>query len=264
LLTARALLTAVTLVAATAAHAQMPPPHPAAPVAPVAGFITRTAATVGLSHLTAGDPRFNYAARFTGDFDIVDFGWGRVSLFGDYEAVFGTERHVFDLNHENYAADLSVSYRVRSAEVFAVLHHVSRHLTDRENRRGVAWNSIGGAAERWVTRGSTRLRGRADVGKVFGDTKDYSWSAWLTLEARRRASPRLELYGKGQGGLMGVDSQSTQPRGGQCGARLEGGARIVGTNGGADFFLAYERRMDGYPLSNTRSRWIEFGFRIGS
>ena len=265
LLTARVLLTAAALSVAAAARAQLPAPQPAAPDAPIRGFITRTAVGVGLAHLTAGDPQFNYAARFKADMDLADFGWGRVNLFGDYEAVFGTERRVFDLNHENYSIDLAVSYRARSTELFAVLHHVSRHLSDRQNDRALAWNSIGVAAERSITRGSTHLRGRIDLGKVFQHTfNDYSWSAWMTVDARRAAAPRLELYAKGAGGIMGVDSRAIDPRDRQCGARLEAGTRVLGAKGGLDLYVAYERRIDGHPLARTRSRWVELGFRLGS
>jgi hypothetical protein len=265
-LTLRAFLTLALLAAASPAAAQMPPLLPAAPAAPAPGFVTRTAVDVGLAHLTAGDTRFNYAARFRGDIDIADFGRGRLNLVGDYEAIFGTERRVFDLNHENYAADLSLSYRARGAEFFAVLHHVSRHLTDRENDRAVAWNSIGVAAERAMDARGTRLRGRVDIGKVFQHTfNDYTWTAWLTLDARRPIASRAELYGRGQGGLVGVDGRNgSESRDRQCGARLEAGARVLGAKGGLDVYLAYERRIDGYPLARTRSRWVEFGFRIGS
>jgi hypothetical protein len=265
LLTARVLLTAAALSMAAAARAQMPAPQPAAPDTAIPGFITRTAVGVGLAHLTAGDPVFNYAARFKADMDLAEFGWGRVNLFGDYEAIFGTERRVFDLNHENYSVDLSVSYRARSTELFAVLHHVSRHLSDRENDRAVAWNSIGVAAERSIARGGTQLRGRVNVAKVFQHTfNDYSWSAWLTVEARRPAARRLELYAKGAGGLLGVDGRAAAPRDRQCGARLEAGTRVLGAKGGVDVYLAYERRIDGYPLAPTRTRWVEFGFRLGN
>lgn len=253
------------LAVAAVAHAQMPPSPPASATAPAPGIVTRTAVGVGLAHLTAGDARFNYAARFKADLDLVDFGWGRVNLVGDYEAMFGTERRIFDLNHENYSAGISLSYRAKAAELFAVIHHVSRHLTDRENDRAVAWNSIGVAAERSIARGETHLRGRVDVGKVFQHTfNDYAWAAWLTVEARRAAARRVEIYGKGQGGLMGVDDRALVPRGRQCGARLEAGARLIGAKGGVDLYLAYERRIDGYPLSHTRARWVEVGFRVGS
>jgi hypothetical protein len=39
---------------------------------------------------------------------------------------------------------------------------------------------------------------------------------------------------------------------------------VLGLKGGADLYLAYERRIDAYPLSYQRSRWVEFGFRLGT
>src|SRR5262245_44357760 len=114
----------VLLLAGSPSFAQTPAPQPAAPATITRGLVPRAGAYVGLIHLTAGDPRFNWAARFGTDIDVYDFGKGRVSLIGEYEAVFGSERREFDLNHENYTFDLSASLRARKTEFFGVVHHV--------------------------------------------------------------------------------------------------------------------------------------------
>ena len=251
------------LVAASAA-AQTPAPQPEAPATIVRGLVPRAGVNVGLVHLTAADPRFNWAARFGTDIDIYDYGKGRLSLIGEYEAVFGSERREFDLNHENYTVDVSSSVRAKGAELFAVVHHVSRHLTDRQNDRAVAWNSVGIAASRAFAAGDNRFHARFDAARVFQHTfNDYTWTAWLTLAADRPAGARVRVFAKANGGFQGVDRQIAN-RDRLCGARLESGVHLNGVRGGVDVFVGYERRLDAYPLSYQRARWVEWGVRIGS
>jgi hypothetical protein len=258
------ILNCAAAVALATTLAQTPAPQPGTPSAIVRGLVPRAGAHVGLIHLTAADPRFNWAARFGTDIDIYDYGKGRLSLIGEYEAVFGSERREFDLNHENYTVDLSASLRVRRFELFGVVHHVSRHLTDRQNDRAVAWNSVGIAADREFSSGRNRLRARLDLAHVFQHTfNDYTWTAWLTLAAERPAGSRARLFARANGGFQGVD-RAVANRDRLCGARLESGLHLNGVKGGVDFFLGYERRLDAYPLSYQRARFVEWGVRVGA
>jgi hypothetical protein len=247
------------------AAAQTPAPQPAAAWSPVPGFVPRTAVSVSLSRLDAGDARFSWAMRFNADIDVFDYKRGRVNFYGDYDAVFGVERRVFDLNHQNYTLDISSTYRRGRSEYFAVIHHVSRHLSDRQNDRAVAWNTIGVAAAREFGNisGPSSSHLRFDLAKVFQRTfTDYTWTAWLTAGTERALGPKLRLYGKANGGLVGVD-KTVSGRDRLCGFRFESGLHLLGKAGGFDAFVAYERRIDGYPLAHQRSRWLEWGFRIG-
>jgi hypothetical protein len=249
---------------ATPALAQTPAPQPGTPATITRGLVPRAGVHVGLIHLTAADPRFNWAARFGTDIDVYDYGKGRLSLIGEYEAVFGSERREFDLNHENYTVDISASLRAKGSEFFGVIHHVSRHLTDRQNNRAVAWNSVGVAASREFSRGGNDFRARLDLAHVFQHTfNDYTWTAWLTLAAERPAGSRATVFARANGGFQGVD-RKVAGRDRLCGARIESGVHVKGVRGGFDVFVGYERRLDGYPLSYQRSRWVEWGARIGT
>lgn len=252
------------LLSAAPVFAQTPAPQPGTPATITRGLVPRAGVYVGLTHLTAGDARFDWAARFGTDIDIVDYGKGRLTLIGEYEAIFGTERREFDLNHENYTADISASVRAGRTEYFAVVHHVSRHLTDRQNDRAVAWNSIGVAASRQFTKGDNTFRARLDLAHVFQHTfNDYTWTAWLTTAAERRIGSRARFFARANGGFQGVDREVAN-RDRLCGARVEAGVHVPGVRGGIDFYLGYERRLDGYPLSYQRARWVEWGVRIGN
>lgn len=247
-----------------AVAAQTPAPQPGTPATITRGLVPRAGVHVGLIHLTAGDPRFNWAARFGADIDVYDYGLGRLSLIGEYEAVFGSERREFDLNHENYTVDISASLRAKKAEFFGVIHHVSRHLTDRQNDRAVAWNSIGVAASREFSMGANDVRARLDLAHVFQHTyNDYTWTAWLTLAAERPVGSRASLFARANGGFQGVD-RKVADRDRLCGARIETGLHLKGVRGGVDVFVGYERRLDGYPLSYQRARWLEWGVRVGA
>jgi hypothetical protein len=140
---------------------------------------------------------------------------------------------------------------------------VSRHLTDRQNDRAVAWNSIGVAASRAFASGPNRFQARFDAAHVFQHTfNDYTWTTWLTLAGERALTKRAALFARANGGFQGVDRQVAN-RDRLCGARVEGGVHLNGVRGGVDFFVGYERRLDAYPLSYQRSRWVEWGVRVG-
>ena len=70
-----------------------------------------------------------------GDFDLVDYVYGRLAILADYEAVLGDELQLFDPNQASYTLEVSVSARLRGTELAGVLHHVSRHLSDRRTAR---------------------------------------------------------------------------------------------------------------------------------
>ena len=247
----------------TTAYAQVPGVTPDAPATVTPGFLTRTVATIGLAHLTSDDPRFNWAARFSGDIDVADYRTGRVTLFGTFDGVFGSERRAFDLNHASYGIDLSASWRHDDTEWFATLHHVSRHLSDRFTDHAIAWNTLDVAAERRFRAGETTGQIRLDLGKVIQRTYvDYTWTAWLSTRASRPLSARLSWFFNAAGGLQGVDP-AVAHRERLCGARLETGLHVSGRAGGARIYVAYERRIDAYPTAQQRGRFVEFGVRVG-
>lgn len=243
------------------AAAQTPaPPSPAAPV----GFLTRTAFFLSFAHMDSGDPRFTWVGRLRADLDVIGYQKGRLNVFMDDEGVLGSERRAFDLNHQNFIFEASASYRVRSTDVAAVYHHESRHLSDRETDRAIAWNTVGvRATRRWDPHPST-VSASAEFEHVLQHTYvDYAWTSLAAVRIDRPVNERAGIYAAASGGLVGVDGRIAG-RERQCGARLEGGVRLAGVIGGLDLFGAYERRIDGYPLSRQRSRWVEVGFRIST
>jgi hypothetical protein len=249
------------ILIATSVSAQTPAAQPAAEPE---GFLTRTAFSLSFAHMDSGDPRFTWVGHLRADVDLVKYKQGRLNFFVDDEPVLGSERRAFDLNHQNFIMESSLSYRVRSFDVAVVFHHESRHLVDRETDRTIAWNTIGArATRRWDLHRST-VAASLEYGHVLQHTYvDYAWTSQLAIRLDRPMNERLGVYGAGSGVLVGVDG-AIPGRERQCGARLEGGLRLAGLIGGLDLFGAYERRIDGYPLSRQRSRWFEVGFRLNT
>ncbi len=255
-----ALLLIGTPVMTLAQSSAMPSPSPTPPDSP--GLLTHSEVVLAIMKLRSGDPRFVWDGRLKADFDVVDYGAGRMNLLVDYEGVFGDQRRPFDLNDENFTAEVSGSYRTHGVELTGVLHHVSRHLTDRENDSVVAWNTIGGRATRGVHAGKFIVEGAIEGGKIVQRTfVDYTWTSQLKINVRREFTPRTALFGETSGALVGVDP-AIADRDRLCGARIEGGVRLTRSGGAVELFTSYERRIDAYPLSRQRSRWFEVGFRF--
>jgi len=93
----RAVLAAcLALLVAPASHAQealkIPPPTSM-------DFMTRFDFHMSAAGLSSEDPRFSWDTHWGGDFDFLDYVFGRFSFLADYEAVLGKENRLFDPNH---------------------------------------------------------------------------------------------------------------------------------------------------------------------
>ena len=131
-----ALTSCFTVVAVARAGAQQPLAEP-----PSSGqFLSRFDFHLSAAGLAVDDPRFKVDTHWGGDWDLVDYVYGRLMFLADYEAVLGDQFRLFDPNQGNYTLEVSSSFRAGGAEFAGVLHHVSRHLGDRANRLAIAMN----------------------------------------------------------------------------------------------------------------------------
>ncbi len=224
-------------------------------------FLPRSAFHMTAEHVSSGDDRFVWDTNFGGDIDFVDYGAGRATFAGNYQAVLGKEFRNFDPNQGNYTLEGSTSLRVRGVEVAAVFHHISRHLSDRPKRFAVDWNMLGGRVEKAGTVGGTRLDARIDVRKVtLASYVDYSWELEASLRSVYRAGHRAAPLSDVRLRLVGTDG--SQNRGTQTGFRAEGGLHISGRGAAVELFAAVERRIDPFPLEFGTSTWAGAGFRL--
>lgn len=242
-----------------AARAQQRAPTPPAP--PAATFISQSLWTAGFSALSSGDPHFAYIARVNADVDVVDYVAGRLSFYGQYEGVLGTERRRLDLNHENFVVEASATRRVGSSEIGAAFHHVSRHLTDRQFESVTAWNEATLRLAHVLTARGTKYWGHVDFSKVLQHSNvDYSWITRVELDLDRPLSQTMRLVATGNATLAQIGDPATRLH--QFGARGEGGIVFGGRKGGIEVYGAFEHRVDAYPISHSRVHWWELGFRL--
>ena len=105
-------------------------------------FLPRFDFRLSSNALTADDPRFTWDTHWAGEFDFVDYSYGRLTFLADYQAIVGEEFRPFDPYQSNYHLEASASLRQASTEWALAFHHVSRHLGDRPMRQAVAWNTV--------------------------------------------------------------------------------------------------------------------------
>jgi hypothetical protein len=240
----------------------------ASPAAAQSGimFFPRFDFHLGADHLSNSDPRFVWDTNFGGDMDFVDYGRGRTTFAANYEAVLGNQLRRFDPNQGNYLLDLSSSLRVHGVEVAALLHHTSRHLSDRFKRTPVDWNMFGVSVERDMHRGSVLLHAQGDaLDTLLKSSVDYNWETNGSLQLRVPIRPgirRISMISEGRVRLVGVDGSLN--RGTQHGARAEAGLRFEGQGGAIELIVAAERRIDAYPLETAAMSWVSAGFRFVS
>ena len=251
-------LACLILALASAASAQEPLTRP-----PFSReFLSRYDFLVLLAGLDINDNRFSWEARIAADLDVVDYVVGRVSVLAEYEAVMGNEQQLFDPNQALYTLEASASFRAGPTEFAAVLDHVSRHLSDRANKRGIGMNLVGGRVLRRIPVGASTFDLWADAGRLIRRSYvDYTWRGRINLVTRRPLTARLGLLGRAFGETYGVNP-AIAGRKGQHGGRLEGGVRISGRAAALELFAGYERVVDADPLDRQPRRWAFGGFRV--
>jgi hypothetical protein len=245
---------------ATDLRAQNPAPLPEVPDR--VEFMSRFDFYMSAVGLSDPDPRFSWDTHWGGNFDFVDYVRGRMMFLADYQVVIGNENRPFDPVQGNYTLAVSLSLRAKSTEFAAVLHHVSRHLSDRPNDYAIAWNVTPLRVLRQFQRGeqtfTLRLEGGPVIARAF---VDYGAIGVFDGTVRRPLSPRRALYGRVYADYYVVDAD-VAGRSNQNGGRIEAGLRITGRGGGLDLFAGYEKVVDAYPLDRQSRHWAFAGFRL--
>jgi hypothetical protein len=255
-------LVLIILTWSTPAGAQQPGPQPLEAPSHSPEFLTRYDFQLSGVALAIDDRRFLWDTHFGGAVDVIDYGIGRASIVADYEAVLGDEFRAFDPNQGQYTLETSWSAWAGPTEIAGVLHHVSRHLSDRPNSVAIAWNVLGARVLRRFSLGGTTLDVRVGAGHLIAHAfVDYSWMADLDVVVRRRLNERVAVYARGTGEVFGIDAASSH-RHTQESGRIEGGVRVDGRAAAIELFAGYERRADAYPFEQVALHWALAGFRL--
>lgn len=226
-------------------------------------FMPRYDFHISADHLSTNDVRFVWDTNIGGEVDLVDYGVGRATFTGNFEAVLGSQFRNFDPNQGNYLLDSSVSWRGRGTEVAALFHHTSRHLSDRFNRSSVAWNMLGARVQHDIAARRAVIQLKGDLlGALLKNNVDYNWQTGGDVRVAVPLRPALSFITSARLQLLGVDG--SQQRGTQTGGRTEAGVRIVGEKGAIELIVAAERRVDPYPLEFSTLNWFSAGFRFVS
>lgn len=224
-------------------------------------YLSRFTFHFGAERLSSDDPRFVWDANYGGDVDLVDYKAGRAVFFANYQVILGNELRDFDPNQGNYILGFRLSARLHALEVSAVFHHQSRHLSDREKEEPVDWNMLGMRLSRSFVVKKVALDARADIRWVTQKSfVDYNWEIEGAAHAEYPFTPHIALVGDVIVRHVGVDGSAD--RGGQTGARGEGGVRLSGRGAAVDLYVAAERRIDPYPLEFGVGQWWSMGFRF--
>lgn len=241
-----------------AASAQQPLSDP--PTTPQ--FLSRFDYRIHAAGVSEDDVQFHWYMDLGGDFDLVDYVRGRLSVVAKYQVVLGDELQPFDPNQSLYTLEASSSLRVGGVELAGVFTHVSRHLSDRAKTGPIAWNTLRGRALQRSQLLAGVLDLRADGGAVVDRSfVDYRWMVSGDLVYRRPIRPGAGWYGQGFVELWGVDP-AVSVRKTQTGGRLEGGVRFAGRAAGLELFAGVERVIDANAFEKRPRSWPFAGLRI--
>jgi hypothetical protein len=264
----RLVLTAAWLMAGVAvAAAQQPGPQPLVGPDPEFGFMSRYDFQLEANVLSGNNGReFRWDTHFGGEFDLINYVKGRLTVVGDYEAVLGSEFRPFDPNQGLYILEPAGSWFVGDNELSFVFHHVSRHLSDRPKTFAIAYNAaLGRYLRKFILANNTSVAVRASAGKITQKSQvDYTWTLDWDVVARRPMNPHLELYGRSTGEVFGVNPVIRGRDSAQHSTRLELGTRVIGKKADLELFLGAEHRLDASAIEFVPVSWAIAGFRVVS
>jgi hypothetical protein len=228
-------------------------------------FLPRYDFQLSASALAIDNERYSWDTHFGGQFDVLDYGVGRLGSRVDYEAVLGNELRIFDPNQGNYTLEANASVRAgESTEAVFVFHHESRHLSDRLKLPAIAYNEIAGRLLHHMAIGDTTLDTDVEGGWVNQHSYvDYRWFGELHLQLRHTINPTVGVFARGDGEMYGVDP-AVYNRGTQYGGAGQAGVRINGRGAALEIFGGVERRFDAYPTSLETETWALAGIRVVS
>jgi hypothetical protein len=262
------LLSAALLMAGVAvAAAQQPGPQPLVGPDKSFGFMSRYDFQLEANVLSGDNGRqYRWDTHFGGEFDLINYIKGRITVVTDYEAVLGSELRPFDPNQGIYILEPAGSWFVGRNELSFVFHHVSRHLSDRPKTYAIAYNAIlGRYLRKFPLPHDSSVAVRASFGKLTQHSLvDYTWTTDWDVMARRPMNPHLELYARSTGEVFGVDPVVRGRDGSQYTTHLELGTIVIGQKANMQLFLGYERRLDASALDFVPVSWAIAGFRIVS
>lgn len=227
------------------------------------GFLTTYAFHLNaMRFMSSDDDRFNWDTDIGADIDFADFGFGRVNFFANLEAIVGEEFRAVDPNQSNYTLDTSFWFRLEDAELGAIFHHVSRHLSDRSNRMSIAWNMVGIEYATAFSLGPYEMRSAVRVFKtVERSSVDYRGEIGTFVGVVRPLDDRVAVIMSLGGTVVPVDA-SVAGRDTAAGGHFEVGLRIAGRSGAIEVFLGREGRIDADPIERRRVHWTQIGFRF--
>jgi len=262
----RSLVTVACLVASAAvAGAQQPGPQPLVAPDPEFGFMSRYDFQLEVNVLSGNNGReFRWDTHFGGEFDLINYIKGRLTMVSDYEAVLGSEFRPFDPNQSLYILEPAASWFVGDNELSFVFHHVSRHLSDRPKTNAIAYNAaLGRYLRKFILANHTSLAVRASAGKITQKSAvDYTWTVDWDVVARHPMNPHLELYARSTGEIFAVNPVIRGRDSAQHSTRLELGTRVIGQKADLELFLGAERRLDASPIDFVPVSWALAGIRV--
>lgn len=234
------------------------------PTPPALGFFTSYRFSLEAMRAVNGGDAFVWDAEVGADLDVFDFGFARGNVLTLFESIVGNEFRPIDPNLINYTIDLSVFWRPGEGlgELGPVLHHVSRHRSDRSKEAAIAWNLLGlqyvNAKRFGIWDVDMGARGLWKLQRSFVDyAGEFGGYAGITRPLHRWVS----IIARGEATAIPV-VHSLRNRSTQFGSKVELGLRFNGLRGVGEVFVVRERRIDTDPLDLFPRTFTLLGFRF--
>lgn len=216
------------------------------------------------SRYSPADEEFAWVGWIGATADLVEAGRFTAYFNPNVETVLGHRVRSFEAVQANYSLEIGGRYDVGRGRVSGFLHHVSRHVQDRDKRQAVDWNFLGARYEspwpaKWGRRGAF---GVSFAVATLASAVEYNWEARVSadIDVVRRGNRAAYLLADVR--HVGAAATVDFPRDSITDVRAEAGFRHWQERTQFALFVAYEHRSDAtIPRALVIDRAL-FGFRM--
>ena len=237
---------------------------PAPAAADDARFLPFMGPRIEAARYSPANEEFAWVGWIGATVDLVERGKWSAYFDPGVETILGHRVRSFEAVQANYSLEVGLRRDLGRGRLAPFLHHVSRHVQDRDKYQTVDWNFLGLAwdspwPKSWDRRGAYSM---SVAVSTLSSGVDYDWEgrAAFDIDVARKGSQALFILADVR--YVGANPGPGFPRGSFADFRAEAGFRRFQASSQFALFAAYEHRNDALiPTALVIDRAL-FGFRI--
>lgn len=216
------------------------------------------------ARFSPANEEFSWVGWIGANVDLVEKGKWSAHFDPYLETILGHRVRSFEAVQANYSLQVGLRREVGRGRLGGFLHHVSRHVQDRDKYQAVDWNFLGLAwdspwPKKWDRRGGYSVSAGVTT---LSSGVDYDWEVRAAVDIDVLKKERQALFILADVRYVGANPSPGFPRSSFADFRGEAGYRVFQDSSQFALFAAYEHRNDAAIQTALVIDRALFGLRI--